>query len=280
MPSFLRRIRSVVIAVTACVLSASGLAGVGLAADTFPQYVQVKCGTRDCGLMVISRYQRFRDGDALPRYERNGARIRGWFRSAIGPAVEFHYLQVLTEFQADDFRWLRDPSVPLPVQYVDPPPFGARQMESNAKGEFQETDHTFDALPWFDEGDFPAFVDQPRAFLATARRYGKVSMKFETWLVCVIDAHAGADENSVSDDSYEVAGLAGWKWGYDIAHEDIGRVGEDELEDYSYSLAPFEFVATPSEKFKTGLGATVGSKVTDRFNVRFGDSERCLNRDR
>ncbi|MBI1398082.1 MAG: hypothetical protein GC151_19075 [Betaproteobacteria bacterium] len=267
---------SVAGALAACVLVVPGAPDSAVAADRFPRLVPVKCGSWYCGTMMISGYRKFRDGDATPVYERNGASIRGWFRSAIGAGVEFHYLQVLTRFEADDFRWVRDPSVPLPVRYVDPPPLGERRLEADAYGNFFEKNQPFDTLPWFDEGDFPAFVDNPRAFLASARRHGSVSMRFETWLVCVIDSRTGPDERSASDDHYEVAALVGWKWGFDIAYQDVGRIGEDELVDYTYALQPFEFVTTPTEDFRTGLGTTVGAKVTDRFDIRFGDSQRCL----
>lgn len=256
-------------------IEAAAAAGPVDAPGRFPRLVAVKCGERECGTMVISRYRYFRDGDPTPRFERNGAIIRGRFRPTPGTAVEFHYLQVLTHFKGDDFRWARDPSVPLPVRYVDPPPFGARQLEVDARGTFREVDHEFDALPWFDEGDFPAFVDQPRAFLASARRYGAVSMQFETWLVCVISARPGPDGQSVNDDRYEVAPLLGWRWGYDIAHRDVGVVGLDELDDYAYALQPLQFVATPSDDFRAGLETTVGNTVTDRFDIRFGDSKDC-----
>ncbi len=245
----------------------------------FPRLVAVKCGERECGTMVISRYHYFRDGDATPEYERKGAIIRGRFRPTAGSAVEFHYLQVMTHFKGDDVRWIRDPSVPLPVRYVDPPPFGARHLEADAQGNFRQADYEFDALPWFDEDDFPAFVDHPRAFLASAKRHGAVSMQFETWLVCVISSRPGPDRNSVSDDRYEVAALLGWTWGYNITHRDTGQVGVDEFEDYAYSLQPFQIVTTPSEDFEAGLGTAVGDKITDRFHIGFGDSGRCVDRD-
>lgn len=249
-------------------------------AGRFPRLVGVKCGARDCGTMVISRYHHFRDGDRTPAFERNGASIRGRFRAVEGSAVEFHYLQVLTHFEGDDFRWARDPAVPLPLRYVDPPPFGTRQLESDAQGRFNDVGHEFDALPWFDENDFPAFVDQPRAFLASARRHGAVSMQFETWLVCVIASRPGPDPASVDDDRYEVAPLLGWKWGFDIAHRDDGLADSDRLADYAYTLRPFEFVTTPSDDFKAGLDAGFGRTITDRFHIELGDSARCVDRER
>jgi len=249
-------------------------------ARSFPRLVAVKCGERECGTMVISRYHHFRDGDPTPEHERKGAIIRGRFRPLPGSDVEFHYLQVLTHFNGDDFRWIRDPSVPLPVRYVDPPPFGTRQLESDHQGNFRDVDHEFDALPWFDEGDFPVYVDQPRAFLASARQHGAVSMQFETWLVCVISSRAGADPNVVGDDRYEVAPLLGWKWGYDIAYRDVGRAGVDEMDDYDYALQPFAFVTEPSKDYQAGLQAAVGGNITDRFDIRIGDSARCVDRKR
>ncbi len=246
----------------------------------FPRLASVKCGDRECGTMVISRYRYFRDGDPTPAHERNGAIIRGRFWPVAGSSVEFHYLQVLTHFKGHDFRWIRDPSVPLPIRYVDPPPFGTRQLESDAQGTFRDVEHAFDALPWFDENDFPVYVDQPRAFLASARLHGPVSMQFETWLVCLIRNQPGPDPNAVSDDRYEVAALLGWKWGYDIAYRDSGRIGVDELEDYTFALRPLRFVTTPSRDFEAALQTAVGGEVTDRFDIRFGDSARCVDRER
>jgi len=272
--------RFLVSVLTLNALDAAAAPGEGAVAWRFPRFVAVKCGERECGTMVISRYHYFRDGDPTPAYERNGAIIRGRFRPAAGSAVEFRYLQVLTHFKGEDFRWIRDPSVPLPVRYVDPPPFGTRQLQSNAPGGFRVADHEFDALPWFDEDDFPTYVDQPRAFLASARRHGAVSMQFETWLVCVIGSQPGPDPNSVSDDRYEVAALLGWKWGFDVAYRDTGLAGADELEEFAYSLEPLQFVTTLSEDFKAGLEAVLGDKVTDRFHIRLGDSARCVDRER
>lgn len=264
------------------VLTSGALAAPGDAdlAGRFPRLVDVNCGERSCGTMVISRYHQFRDGDATPAYERNGAVIRGRFRPVAGSSVEFHYLQVMTHFQGDDFRWVRDPSVPLPLRYVDPPPFGTRQLESDAKGAFRDVDHEFDALPWFDENDFPSFVDQPRAFLASARRHGAVSMQFETWLVCTIASEQGPDPDHVDDDRYEVGALVGWRWGFDITYQHPDAADGDRLEDYAYVLQPFRFVTTPSAEFEAGLEAVVGDTLTERFHIRLGDSARCVERSR
>jgi len=275
----LNRLTVLLVAVMALSSLATAAAPGGDIPWRFPRLVAVKCGERECGTMVISRYHYFRDGDSTPARERNGAIIRGRFRPTAGSSVEFHYLQVLTHFISDDFRWIRDPSVPLPVRYIDPPPYGTRQLEADATGTFRVVEHEFDALPWFDEDDFPVYVDQPRAFLASARQHGEVSMRFETWLVCVIGSQPGPNPNSVSDDRYEVAALLGWKWGYDIAYRDIGLVGVDEIEDYGTALQPFAFVTEPSKDFKAALQAVVGRNVTDRFDIRLGDSARCVDRE-
>jgi hypothetical protein len=105
-------------------------------------------------------------------------------------------------------------------------------------------------------------------------------MHFETWLVCVIDSHRGPDSDTVRDDRYEVAPLLGWKWGFDIAYQDAGRVGLAVLEDFTYALMPFEFVTTPTEDFKAGLDAVFGDRVADRFHIRLGDSAGCMDRGR
>ncbi len=225
--------------------------------------------------MEISWYRRFQDEDATPRQERNGVNIRGRFRSPRDQAREFHYLQVLTRFDAADFRWSRDTHAPLPPQFVDPPPFGLHHLQADADGRFRSVERTFDALPWFDEGDFPLFEDHPRAFLASAREHGTVAMEFETWLVCVISSKQGSDRNRVSDDAYEVGVLVGWTWGYSIAWRDVGQLGVDEFEDYTFTMQPLRLVTQPSEAFESALGATLGGAVTDRFDIRLGDAQQC-----
>lgn len=179
---------------------------------------------------------------------------------------------------ADDFRWSRDPDALLPAGFVDVPPFGVRRPETDANGRFRIAEHRFDALPWFDDGEFPLLDDRPRAFLASARVYGRVTMRFETWLICVIAAEQGPDRERVSDDFYVVAPLTGWTWGYDIQHEDVGVLNVDELEDYAFSQMPLSFLAQPTSAFKHSLGATLGRTVTDRFNIRLADAAGCRDR--
>lgn len=249
------------------------------AADTasvrLPQIRPVQCGPVPCGSMEISWYRRFQDEDATPSQERNGVNIRGRFRGLRDQAREFHFLQVPTRFDADDFRWSRDPGIPLPAQFVDPPPFGLIHPESDAESRFRSAEHKFDALPWYDEGDFPLFEDHPRVFLANARARGATTMEFETWLVCVISSSQGPDRDRVGDDAYEVAALVGWTWGYAITWRDVGQIGVDEFEDYTFTLQPLRLVTQPSEAFEGALGATLGGVVTDRFNIRLGDAQEC-----
>jgi len=235
----------------------------------------VVCGAVPCGSMEIFWYRGFRDSDPTPGVERAGVNIRGRFRGFREQAREFHFLQAITRFEADDFRWSRDPAVALPPHFIDAPPFGLLHPETDAEGRFRTVEHKFDALPWYDEGDFPIFDDRPRAFLASARQHGRVTMEFETWLVCVIDARQGPDPARVSDDTYEVAALLGWTWGYDIVHRDVGEPGVDEFEDYTFSVRPVRYVARPSGAFEAALGATLGRAVTDRFDIRLGDPARC-----
>jgi len=245
-----------------------------------PQLRPVTCAGVPCGSMEISWYREFHDGDAAPDFERNGVNIRGRFRTFRDQPREFHYLQALTRFEAADFRWIRDPAAVLPPRFVDVPPFGVRRPEIDTHGQFRIVEHKFDALPWFDEGEFPLFDDRPRAFLASARAHGRVTMEFETWLVCVIEAKEGTDRERVSDDSYRVAALLGWTWGYDITYRDVGAIGVDELEDYVFTLVPLRFVTEPSAAFEAALGATIGQTVTDRFDIQLGDAKECSNRPR
>lgn len=260
-------------------VSALALAGGPASADPeevlSPQIRPVLCAEVRCGSMEISWYRRFQDEDATPRFERFGVNIRGRFRTFRDQPREFHYLQALTRFKADEFRWSLDPSVTLPSRFVDTPPFGLQRPEMDAEGRVRTVLHKFDALPWYDEGDFPLFEDRPRAFLASARQHGSVTMEFETWVVCVIDATQGPDVHRVSDDRYEVAALLGWTWGYEIVHRDVGTVGVDEFEDYTLTLLPLRFVTQPSAAFEAALGTTVGETVTDRFDIRLGNAAKC-----
>jgi hypothetical protein len=256
------------------------LAGSGIAAaepgEVFaPEIRRVLCNDVVCGSMEISWYRRFQDEDPTPTFERFGVNIRGRFRTFRDQPREFHYLQALTRFKADDFRWSRDPEAVLPPRFVDTPPFGLQRAEADPVGGFRDVLQKFDALPWYDEGDFPLFEDRPRAFLASARRHGSVTMEFETWVVCVIEAAQGPDADRVADDRYEVAALLGWTWGYEIIHRDVGAIGVDEFEDYTLSLLPLRFVTQPSAAFEAALGTTMGETVTDRFDIRLGNAAKC-----
>lgn len=252
-----------------------GTGGADTTAVGLPHIRPVQCGPVPCGSMEISWYRRFQDEDATPSQERNGVNIRGRFRGFREQRREFHYLQVLTRFEADDFRWSRDPGVPLPARFVDPPPFGMQHPESGTDGRFRSVEHKFDALPWYDEGDFPLFEDRPRVFLASARARGTATMEFETWLVCVISSSHGPDRDRVGDDAYEVAALVGWTWGYTITWRDVGQLGVDEFEDYTFTMQPLGLVTQPSEAFEAALGTTLGGAVTDRFDIRLGDAQQC-----
>lgn len=266
-------------AVFSCwLLQAIVAAGADDASSFVPQLQPVICAGRPCGSMEISWYRAFRDGDDSPRIERNGVNIRGRFRRIRDQAREYHYLQALTRFKADDFRWSRDPDATLPSKFVDVPPFGVKRPETDPSGQYRMAEYKFDALPWFDEGEFPLFEDRPRAFLSSARTYGNVTMEFETWLVCVIDAKQGPDRDRVGDDTYVVATLIGWSWGYGITHRDAGVPGVDELGDYIFTVLPLRFLTQPSVAFEASLGASMGSTVTDRFDIHIGSSADCAQR--
>lgn len=245
-----------------------------------PEIRSVTCAGKLCGSMEISWYREFHDGDASPSLERNGVNIRGRFRGFRDQPREFHYLQVLTRFKADDFRWSRDPDATLPSRFVDAPPFGVWRPESNTSGQIRRVEHKFDTLPWFDEGEFPLFEDRPRAFLASARTHGSVTMEFETWLVCVVSAKQGLDRDRVSDDSYVVAALVGWTWGYDITYRGAGMPGVDDFADYTFTTLPLSFVTQPSAVFEEALGATMGTTVTDQFDIHLGQAAECSGRKR
>jgi hypothetical protein len=241
----------------------------------------VRCGNIDCGQMVIGVYERFEDGDALPTFERKGVSIRGRFRPGADRTTNFRFLQAFTQYRQDDVRWIRDPAVPLPPAHLDPPPFGQRLSALDRRNKFVRMDRVFDAMPWYDDvGEFPLYEDFPRAFLADARKYGAVRMHFETWLVCVIEDRQGADANRVSDDRYEVAALVGWRWGYDIVHHDVGRVGVDEMADYTFTVRSLTFIDAPTDEFRAALVAPYGGDVQDGFDITLGDCQRCFGSSR
>lgn len=237
----------------------------------------VRCGNVDCGQMVIRVYEPFEDGDALPTFERKGVTIRGRFRPGADRTTNFRFLQAFTQYRQDDVRWIRDPAVTLPSAHIDPPPFGQRLSVLDRRNKFVRVDRVFDAMPWYDDaGEFPLYEDFPRAFLADARKYGAITMYFETWLVCVIEDRQGPDANRVADDRYEVAALVGWRWGYDIVHVDIGQIGVDELMDYTFTMRPLTFIEAPTEEFRAALAAPYGADVQDGFDITLGDCQRCF----
>lgn len=201
--------------------------------------------------------------------------ICGRFSGFRGQFREFRYLQVLTRFEADDFRWSRDPGVPVPERFVDPPPFGLPYPETDAAGRFVAVEHRFEPLPRSEEGHFPLFEDQRRAFLSSARQRGMVRMEFETWLMCVICAWQGDDRERVSDDLYVVAALIRWTRGYAVAWQDAAQPDADEFEDYRFHMPPLSFTTRPSEAFETGLGATFCLTCTDRVHVQLGEARHC-----
>jgi len=260
---------------TFCLAAFGGMASPAAVADLVGK--SVRCGNVECGQMVIKVYERFEDGDASPAFERKGVSIRGRFRLGTDRTTNFRFLQAFTQYRQDDVRWIRDPAVALPPSHIDPPPFGQRLSVLDRQHRFVRVDRTFDAMPWYDDtGEFPRYEDFPRAFLADARKYGTVTMHFETWLVCVIDDHPGRDAERVADDHYEVAALVGWRWGYDIVHQDVGRIGIDELADYTFTVQPLTFVEVPTDEFRTALVARFGSDAQDGFDITFGDCERCF----
>jgi hypothetical protein len=268
-----------VLAMVACLPLFAGMTATTSQAD--PVGRVVRCGNIDCGQMVIRVYERFEDGDAAPAFERKGVSIRGRFRPGADRTTNFRFLQAFTQYRQNDVRWLRDPAVSLPPAHIDPPPFGQRLSVLDRRNKFVRVDRVFDAMPWYDEaGEFPLYEDFPRAFLADARKHGAVTMHFETWLVCVIDERQGRDADRVQDDRYEVAALVGWRWGYDIVHEDVGQIGVDELDDYTFTVRPLTFIDAPTAEFRTALAVPYGRDAQDGFDITLGDCRRCFDASR
>jgi hypothetical protein len=107
----------------------------------------------------------------------------------------------------------------------------------------------------------------------------KISFQFETWLVCVIEDKQGKDKNTAKDDTYKVAPLLGWTWGYDIAYKDQGKIGEDELGDFTVTKKALAFTKVASADWKKAIdkstvyGSPTGTQ--DFFNVTLGDCTQC-----
>lgn len=242
------------------------LAGL-LSATAAPLYMQdVKCGDTLLGRMEIDTYQVGETGTATGGMDpfRGFVDIKGKFVPApAGAGHKLHYIQALIK---DDRPPAYTDGTAITLNYIDPPPGGYQG-------------DPFDRAPYYDEGEFPTFSDKPTINLAFTKNQAdkQRELEFETWLVCVISETFGADANKASDDTYKVAPLLGWKWGFEQTYADAAPLGTDGLEDISQTIVPFGFLAAPSAAWTAALGQTYGTAPNnDRFNVMIGDCRDCI----
>lgn len=234
----------------------------------------VLCDDVKCGTMEIDTYgNEFKNTAGAANKWTGGVEIDGQFKPM--KARTYHYVQAI-KTESDTFRWISDTSVPYPQPFLDVPP-GGHKVRTTAGGATFSS-QSFDYLPWYDEGtEFPDFYDKPSDYLLLAKSEGdkKLEWAFETWLVCVInDQHDGDTE--VKDDSYKIAPLLGWQWGYDVTYNDVGTVGTDEAGDFTVTKRTFAWVTTPSADWTNALGAKYGKDATeDNWNITTGACEEC-----
>jgi hypothetical protein len=99
---------------------------------------------------------------------------------------------------------------------------------------------------------------------------------FETWIICVLDVVMGANATQAKDDSYTIAPLLGWQWGYNIVYKDIGTLGVDEFADFTVTKTPFAFVTTPTAHWTDALTAKYGATGQDFWKITTGDCDDCI----
>ncbi len=224
----------------------------------------VKCGDTVLGKMEIDTYQVGETGDGtVDNPYRGFVEIDGQFVAApAGAGHSFHYIQAIVN---DDRPPAFTDGTANTTPYIDTPPGG---YQSGA----------FDFKPYYDEGnEFPDFFDKPTINLAFTANQGDKAreLEFETWLVCVIEETLGGTANNASDDTYKVAPLLGWKWGFDQTYAAVAPDG-DGLEDISQVIVAFDWLATPSASWTAALAKVYGTNPNqDNFNVTVGDCEDC-----
>ena len=216
--------------------------------------------------MNIDAYEAVEFAGANPT---GGVRIRGDFVPSSGKT--FHYLQAVL---VDDAPFNFIDGTPVAVPYIDTPPGGYQGQP-------------FDRLPYYDQaGDnpaFPGFFDEPTLRLNRARDPnqtgpdGKINVNFETWLVCVMKETFGNQPNKAQDDSFFVAPLLGWTWGFSIALTDDGDADLNELEDYDTQANPFAFINAPSAGWTTALQQVYGAGAAqDTFDIHIVNCAECI----
>jgi hypothetical protein len=236
----------------------------------------VFCDGNYLGSMEIDHYFTYKTGsitqddiDAGFRgANSSGVRIDGQFDQA--QPGHYHYIQVVT-VDDDPLAWID--GTPLSAPYVDTPPRGYQNQP-------------FDNFPWYDQStEFPRFFDQPSTGLLTAKDdpNNSITVEFETWLVCVVSWSADGDQEA-ADDSYVVAPLLGWEWGYTVTYDGDNPPPGDTLNDFTVTKSPFAWRDSfenggpgPSAAWLGGIAEVYGTAPNqDSFNIQIGDCENCV----
>jgi hypothetical protein len=240
------------------------VAAVGNALAAAPDPMTVTCGAVACGTMNFSKYQTGETGTGTGQDPYRGfVDIAGSFTPAgAGLGKTYHYIQAVV---VDNRPPAFTDGTAITTPYIDPPPGG---YQGDA----------FDLKPYYDETEFPTFSDKPTINLAFTKNQpnGQRNLEFETWLVCVMQETFGANANKASDDTFKVAPLIGWKWGFQQNYVDAPPIGTDGLEDISQTIVPFAYLATPSANWTAALGTVYGTNPNqDNFNVTVGNCVDC-----
>jgi hypothetical protein len=238
----------------------------------------VFCNTSKCGTMEFDKYETYTANTAFPSKNwLGGVLINGTFTQE--RAANYHYVQSY-KTDADDLRWIVDDSVALPQPLLDPPPGGYKVRADATDNAYTGKPQKWDYLPWYDEaGEFPGFYDRPTNFFLDAKNQPDkmVTTTFETWLVCVIEETLGPNPEQAKDDSYKVAPLLGWQWGFDLVYKDVGTIGEDELADFTVTMKKFDFVNAPTAHWTDALTAKYGKTTQDFWNITTGPCDTCAS---
>lgn len=154
----------------------------------------VFCNGVECGTMQIDKYSEYKT------MWLGGVEIDGQFVEK--KELTYHYIQSINVYDDPTPKVYTDGSA-LPVPLIDTPPGGYQN-------------DTFDYLVYYDQTEFPTFYDMPSTYMldAITEPDNKLQLSFETWLVCVIEETFGPKNNQAKDDTYNVASLLGWTWGY------------------------------------------------------------------
>ncbi|UCG59169.1 MAG: PEP-CTERM sorting domain-containing protein [Phycisphaerales bacterium] len=216
---------------------------------------------QEIGTMQIDKYTPYKI-EWLGGVEINGEFLQS---TDLNGEYSFHFVQSLNIYDGPTPKKYAD-GAPLDAPFIDTPPGGY-------------LDDPFDHLLYYDESEFPAFYAMPSTFMLDAQteQDRKLRLSFETWLVFVDAESFGQRSDRASDDSYTVAPLQGWTWGYSITYADDGN-GTTNLADFTVAGEPFTWIDTPSADWLAALDKSYGLSVSDEdwFDVEIIDCDGCI----